>query len=102
QIQFIFNEKHGITPQTVCSSIKDSLRQHLKSTGYPISTNEEQTTNMIAAEPEIPYHNVKDLHAEILRLEKEMQRAAKELAFEEAAGYRDTIKELKKMELYVG
>ncbi len=35
-------------------------------------------------------------------MEKKMQEAARQLAFEEAAGYRDRIRELKMMELAVG
>ena len=38
----------------------------------------------------------------VKQLEKKMQEAAKMLAFEEAAAYRDRIKELKMMELAVG
>lgn len=102
RIQAAYNEQHGIMPQTIRSTVKDSLRHHLKSTGYPLPEKETVSTNIIAAEPEIPYHNSDELRAEIVRLEKEMQRAAKELAFEEAAGYRDTIKDLKKMELLLG
>ena len=37
--------------------------------------------------------------AKIAGLEKQMQAAAKQLAFEEAAGYRDRIRELKLLEL---
>jgi len=99
RIQAAFNELHNITPQTIRSTVKDSLRHHLERTGYSLSEKEVATMNTLAAEPEIPYHNNDELRAEIERLEKEMQRAAKELAFEEAAGYRDTIKELKKMEI---
>ena len=55
-----------------------------------------------AAEPEVVYHSVGELYKEIAALEKKMQEAAKMLAFEEAAAYRDRIKELKMMELAVG
>ena len=56
----------------------------------------------MAAEAEVVYHSVDDLHREITALEKKMQEAARMLAFEEAAGYRDRIKELKLLELAVG
>jgi excinuclease ABC subunit B len=54
---------------------------------------------LATAEPEIRYHSLDELHREIIDLEKKMQAAAKQLAFEEAAGYRDRIRELKLLEL---
>ena len=48
------------------------------------------------------YHSIDALHREIAELEKKMQEAAKQLAFEEAASYRDRIRELKMLELAVG
>ena len=55
-----------------------------------------------STEPEILYHSVAEIQREIKELEKKMQEAARLLAFEEAAGYRDRIRELKMMELAVG
>ena len=44
---------------------------------------------------------MQDLRRDIKKLEKEMQKAAKLLAFEEAARLRDKIKELKEFELEI-
>ncbi|XOF34077.1 MAG: UvrB/UvrC motif-containing protein [Candidatus Electrothrix sp. YB6] len=52
-----------------------------------------------AAEPEIVYRSVAELHKEIKQLEARMHEAAEKLAFEEAAALRDQIKELKILEL---
>jgi len=97
-IQDKFNKEHGIVPRTVKSDVKDSMKQHLKATGL----YEEEQEDFETSEPEIIYHSVDELRREIAKLEKEMIKAADELAFEEAAQYRDKIKELKMMELQVG
>ena len=55
-----------------------------------------------AAEPEPFYGSIKELEKEIKRLEQEMQKAAKELAFEEAAHLRDRIKALRMLEIEIG
>ncbi len=101
-IQDAYNREHGITPQTIISEIKDAMGQHLKASGW-VSAEESQGQGVLAtAEPEILYHSVDEIHREIKDLEKKMQEAARLLAFEEAAGYRDRIRELKMMELAVG
>jgi excinuclease ABC subunit B len=101
-IQEAYNREHGITPQTVISEIKDAMAQHLRASGWQPADEYEAPGLLTAAEPEVVYHSVDELHREIAALEKKMQEAAKQLAFEEAAGYRDRIRELKMMELAVG
>ncbi|NOX80553.1 MAG: excinuclease ABC subunit UvrB [Deltaproteobacteria bacterium] len=93
KLQAAFNEKHGIVPTTIRSTVKDSLMQHLRTTGEGYATGGIEAGRQ-AAEPEVVYHSVDDLRREIGLLEKKMRAAAAELAFEEAAGYRDQIKEL--------
>ena len=100
KIQQEFNEKHGIIPQTIISEIKDSMAQHLKASGWDGTADDAGV--MQAAEPEIVYHSVDDLHKEIQVLEQQMQEAAEKLAFEEAAALRDRINELKMLEIEVG
>ena len=100
KIQQEFNEKHGIVPQTIISEIKDSMNQHLKASGWEGTADDAGL--LMAAEPEIVYHSVDELHAEISQLEQQMHEAAEKLAFEEAAALRDRIKELKMLELEVG
>ncbi|MBM9536496.1 excinuclease ABC subunit UvrB [Desulfobulbus alkaliphilus] len=104
EIQNAFNREHGIIPQTVVSEVKDAMAQHLKAAGWESA---DEATAMIpslltAAEPEVVYHSVEELHREITDLDQKMRAAADRLAFEEAAGYRDRIQELKMLELAVG
>ncbi|WP_448874948.1 excinuclease ABC subunit UvrB [Desulfobulbus propionicus] len=100
-IQEAYNQEHGITPQTIISEIKDSMAQHLKASGWQAADEYEPLALLTAAEPEVVYHSVDELHREIAELEAKMREAAKMLAFEEAAAYRDRIRELKMMELAV-
>jgi excinuclease ABC subunit B len=92
KIQDRHNREHSITPRTVRSAVKDSITEHLKATGWYDDHGYEPAA--VAAEPEMIYHSVDDLRAEIRELEKEMRRAAEALEFEQAAEYRDRIKEL--------
>ncbi|MBV5316431.1 MAG: excinuclease ABC subunit UvrB [Desulfobulbaceae bacterium] len=102
-IQDGYNREHGITPRTIISEIKDSMAQHLKASGWQSADEAAGRAGSLAtAEPEIVYHSVDELHREIADLEKKMQEAAGKLAFEEAAAYRDRIRELKMLELAVG
>ncbi len=98
-IQAAYNTEHGITPQTIHSEIKDSLHQHLRKSGYLV---DESADLPLAAETEAFYGSIKELEKEIKRLEQEMHRAAKELAFEEAALLRDRIKNLRMLEIEIG
>ncbi|MDH3330160.1 MAG: excinuclease ABC subunit UvrB [Desulfobulbaceae bacterium] len=93
-IQDRFNREHGIVPQTIRSTIKNSISEHLKATGWQEYTAEGEKGKPATAERKITYHTVEDLRAEISHLEQKMREAAEDLAFEEAAEYRDRIKEL--------
>lgn len=97
KIQSSFNREHNITPETIRSAVKDSMAQHLKATGWQEYGREAAQDGTATAEREHVYHSVEELRAEIDGLEKKMLQAAEELAFEEAAGYRDRIKELKEL-----
>ena len=101
-IQEAYNREHGITPRTIISEIKDSMNQHLRASGWQGADENHGRAALAAAEPEVVYHSIDALHREIAELEKKMQEAAKQLAFEEAASYRDRIRELKMLELAVG
>ncbi|MBU0687191.1 MAG: excinuclease ABC subunit UvrB [Candidatus Margulisbacteria bacterium] len=81
--QIKFNEKNGITPQTIVKEIKDIQQQLAEIDAKEIS----------ALKKVIPKHEVPAL---IRNLEEEMQAAAIALEFERAAKIRDKIKELKK------
>ncbi len=101
EIQNKHNQEHGIVPQTIKSKVKDSIRKHLQASGY--EANETNEYGLLEAAEDLPvYYSIKDLEKDIKKLEKKMQNAAKELAFEEAAAIRDRIKALRKLEIEIG
>jgi len=93
-LQEEYNTRHGITPATVRSSIKDILAT--------VYEKDYMTVPVQTAEVEVEYHSLQDLRQGIKRLEAEMHKAAKVLAFEEAARLRDEIRELRQLELEMG
>ena len=90
-LQEEFNKQHGITPTSITSNIKDIMET--------VYEKDYVTVELEAAEPEKTFHTLADLKKEMKRLEKEMNSAAKALAFEEAAVLRDRLNELKETEL---
>jgi len=89
-IQEAHNQKMGITPETIKSSIKDIAGSIYEADYWSVP---------IAAEEEAEY-GVND--EALTRLETEMKEAAKKLDFERAAVIRDKIKESKKKMLEIG
>jgi len=90
-IQAEYNTVHGITPETIKSSIKNLMET--------VYEQDYVTVELEAAEAESAFHSLKELRREMKRVEAAMRAAAKELAFEEAAALRDRLKELKQLEL---
>ncbi|MEW6386356.1 MAG: excinuclease ABC subunit UvrB [Thermodesulfobacteriota bacterium] len=84
QLQEDYNRRHGITPESIQSKIKDIL-----ATVY----EQDYVTVPLAAEELMPYA-VEDLPARLALLKKEMKAAAKKLEFERAAALRDRIRAL--------
>ncbi len=91
-LQDSYNQRHGITPATIQSKIKDILASVYE---------QDYVTVPLAAEEALPYV-AQDLPAQLARLKKEMQAAAKRLEFEKAAALRDRIRALEKGELKYG
>jgi len=97
--QMAYNEKHGITPETIFRSKEEILakqsildiRKGKKSTSYEI---EEETS--VAADPVIQYMTRDQLEQSIKRTESQMRKAAKDLDFISAAQFRDELFALKK------
>lgn len=101
KIQKAHNEAHGIIPTTIRSKVKNTLQKHLQASGYEAADAME--SGLLKAAEDLPvYYSIRELEAEIKKLDKEMQEAAKELAFEEAAALRDRIKALRKLEIEIG
>ena len=80
--QMEYNEKHGITPQTVRRAVQESLHTILRGREIAASVIQEAGGDF----------NVTELLRE---LEDEMQRASANLEFERAALLRDQIMEVK-------
>ncbi|MBT2659606.1 excinuclease ABC subunit UvrB [Bacillus sp. ISL-45] len=85
EIQEEYNEKHGITPQTIQKSIRDVIRA-------TIAAEEQEDYSPAEGLKKL---TKKDREQVILNMEKEMKEAAKALNFERAAELRDLILELK-------
>ncbi|MCB2182211.1 MAG: excinuclease ABC subunit UvrB [Desulfobulbaceae bacterium] len=90
-IQKEFNDVHGITPETIQSTIKNVVETVYEKAG---------PAQVLKAAEEMPeFSSLKELQKKIRALDKEMMAKAKELAFEEAAALRDRIHILKEKEL---
>ena len=87
--QLLYNEKHGITPETVRKSFRSILDLH----------SSEVTPESMAAEALAEYGSQAELNAEIKRLRAEMLQAAADLDFENAAELRDRVLLLEKQDL---
>lgn len=83
-IQIAYNEKHGITPQTIRKKIRDVIEA--------TKVAESKSDYLADAKGKM---SKRDRESMIKRLEVEMKEAAKNLQFERAAELRDAILELK-------
>ncbi|MGG4554876.1 excinuclease ABC subunit UvrB [Paenibacillus humicus] len=84
-IQIAYNEKHGITPQTIRKKVRDVIE----------ATRVAESKSEYLADVGKGKMSKRDREAMIGRLEAEMKEAAKNLQFERAAELRDAILELK-------
>ena len=86
--QRYFNERHGITPETVKKNI-----------AAPIGRLCEADYVTVGAGDSWGFASADDLAKTLRKLRKEMERAAKNLDFEHAAEIRDRLLALEKLEL---
>lgn len=84
-IQIAYNEKHGITPQTIRKKVRDVIE----------ATKVAESKSDYLADAAKSKMSKRDREAMIGRLESEMKEAAKNLQFERAAELRDAIMELR-------
>ena len=85
-IQQTYNEKHGITPQTIKKEIHAVIR------ATEVAEERETYVEKLTQGKKL---TKKEKESILLVLEKEMKDAAKDLQFELAAELRDAILELK-------
>ncbi|MDX5438769.1 MAG: UvrB/UvrC motif-containing protein, partial [Pontibacter sp.] len=97
--QMAYNEEHGITPRTVLKSKDEIFEQtsvaDAKKREVKTYTGPEEVS--IAAEPIIQTMKRDELEKLIKKTEKQMEAAAKDLDFLQAAKYRDELTELRKL-----
>jgi excinuclease ABC subunit B len=89
EIQIAYNERHGITPETITKGISDIAEFLQGEAKVPKSRRRRQreaTSTMSPAE----------IERRIIELEEEMLAAAEDLRFEYAARLRDEIRDLKR------
>ncbi len=88
EIQHAYNQKHGITPQTIRKEVTQIFDFGKEVAATPINQLSEDFA---------PYKSLDDMDATIRSLETKMREAAQALEFERAAELRDRIKVLKRL-----
>ncbi len=100
--QIAFNIEHNITPTTIIKSKQDVFAQtsvldikgYDPANPYAIAPDEDMIT--VAAEEQPEYKTIPQLEKALARIKKEMEKAARDLDFMEAARLRDEMFLLKK------
>ncbi|UKN01865.1 excinuclease ABC subunit UvrB [Paracrocinitomix mangrovi] len=96
-IQEEYNKDHNITPQQIKKSRESILKQTKVADGDNVTAIYETETEMqMAADPVIEYMSKDQLEKAIKKSQKDMEAAAKELDFIEAARLRDEMFVLQK------
>jgi excinuclease ABC subunit B len=88
-IQIAYNQRHGITPQPIGKKSGNSILAFLD---ISRRLNTQQLQKVYEQSDELPLEKIPEL---IKQLETKMKESAKNLEFEEAAKYRDRIKQLR-------
>lgn len=99
--QIAYNIEHNITPKTIVKSREQVFAQgsvldvkgYDPSNPYSIGADEELVT--VAADEQVEYKTIPQLEKAISKTKKEMERAAKDLDFMEAARLRDEMFRMK-------
>lgn len=90
--QMAYNEKNGIKPYTIIKAVHDITERLTLAPSMAAESKGEYRTGKGA--PSIPEKEIRRLIAE---MEKQMQQAAKDLEFEQAAVFRDQILDLRNL-----
>ena len=100
--QIAWNIEHGITPTTIIKSTKDVFAQTsvLDIKGFdeknPYAIPNEQDIITLAADEQADYNTIPKMEKALSKIKKEMEKAARDLDFMEAARLRDEMFRLKK------
>ncbi len=95
--QIAFNIEHGITPRTIIKSTKEVFAQtsvldikgYDPANPYAIAPDEDLVT--VAAEDQEEYKTIPQMEKAVSKIKKEMEKAARDLDFMEAARLRDEM-----------
>ena len=107
-LQIEYNAKHGITPTTIKRAISPLMAEveevaDLKTSNKrPKHGKKGQYGELQAAEASHPYMTPEEVRQRIAEYEVEMKRAAKELRFEDAAHFRDLMRQFETLALTLG
>ena len=91
-----YNLKHNITPQALNKTTKDGVFAQQAATAASRAYIENNDIS-VAADPVVQYMSRDQLEKALNNTRKNMERAAKELDFIEAARYRDEMFQLEKL-----
>jgi len=99
--QIAYNIEHGITPQTIRKSIEQIMKQTsvLDIKGEPVNQyaiDDEGSLVTRAAETETVYKTIPQMEKTIAQTKKQMEKAARDLDFIEAARLRDEMFKMQK------
>jgi excinuclease ABC subunit B len=100
--QMAYNIEHNITPKTIIKSIEQVMAQGsvLDVKGYdpsnPYSISADQNLVNVAAEDQVVYKTIPQIEKAIGKTKKEMEKAARDLDFMEAARLRDEMFRMQK------
>ncbi len=92
--QHAYNEEHGITPTTIKRHITPLIKE-LEEVTYDFSEGEGESV----AEGQNQYLTLEEVRKKIKEYEKLMQKAAKQMQFEDAANYRDLMRKYQTLEV---
>ena len=90
ELQHAYNDAHGITPESIKSSIRELLQTVYERDYYTVPVEEKQAE---------AFASPAALQAHIGELEARLKEAAKRLDFEQAAELRDRLKSLRKQQI---
>ncbi len=91
-----YNQKHGITPQTVKREISVLVESDEDQISYPLQYADKA---LELAEKQNHYLTIEEVRKKVKECEVEMKAAAKEMRFEDAAEWRDKMRQFQQMEL---
>lgn len=100
--QIAFNAEHGITPKTISKNKDEIFAQTsvLDIKGYDINNQyaiaPDEELVRVAAEDQVEYQTIPQLEKAIAAVKKEMEKAARDLDFMQAATLRDRMFAMKK------